>query len=394
MKKSKIILLVAALLPLVLFCSYTNEYKNPSEQQKINIEAYNTLNNSIDSFSWEINRHQREINSALNEVEKNKTEKIALKSECEEFQKYAITDSTKSIVDSLSKPKYDCVELSEKLKTYDKNIAKLETEIAKHNLVIKKLEIGKSVVKEQLKAEIKSINKTVKNLYGSFMLRFKGVDYNIYISNSDSSAIKMHLLSKDGRNYVSIRNLLGYLISQKQTPLMITNAGMYTQSLQPQGLFIENRKLLRPLDLSSPKTDANFYLKPNGVFYIDTLGKASIEISEQFQKLYDSKSVTVEFATQSGPMLVNNGEIHPSFKSGSQNRKIRSGVGIVDSKKSAFAISLDEANFYDFAILFKDILGCNDALFLDGAISLMYLKDIAPNTLGGQFGPLISVTDK
>jgi uncharacterized protein YigE (DUF2233 family) len=394
MKNGKTILMVSTLFAFILFCSYTNEQKNPTEQQKINIDAYNALNYSIDSIGGEINRHQREINSATNEIEKSKKEKSALKSECEEAKKVPRTDTSKAKIDSLSKPNNNCEGLSEKLKTFDKTISKLEAEIEKQNLVIKKLEIGQSSIKEQLKAEIKNINKNVKTLDGSFLLRFKGVDYNIFISNSDSDAIKMHLLNKDGRNYASIRNLQNYLISQKLTPLMITNAGMYTHNLQPQGLFIENRKEQRPIDLSSPKTDANFYLKPNGVFYIDTLGKSHIAASQEFQKLYESKSISVEFATQSGPMLVSDGEIHDAFKAGSQNRKIRSGVGIIDSKKTVFAISLDEANFYDFAILFRDIFGCKDALFLDGAISLMYLKDIAPNTLGGQFGPLISVTDK
>jgi len=394
MKNGKTIFIVSTLFAFILFCSYTNEQKNPVEQQKINIDTYNALNYSIDSIGGEINRHQREVNSATNEIEKCKREKNALKSECEEAKKVSISDTIKSKIDSLFKAKNNCEGLSEKLKAYDKNVSKLEAEIEKQNQVIKKLETGQSVIKEQLKAEIRNINKNIKNLDGSFLLRFKGVDYNIYISNSDSNAIKMHLLNKDGRNFASIRNLQGYLISQKQTPLMITNAGMYTHSLQPQGLFIENKKEQHSIDLSSPKTDANFYLKPNGVFYVDTLGKAHIETSEDFQKLYESKSIVVEFATQSGPMLVSNGETHPAFKSGSQNKKIRSGVGIIDSKKTAFAISLDEANFYDFAILFRDIFGCKDALFLDGAISLMYLKDIAPNTLGGQFGPLISVTDK
>lgn len=395
MKKGKTILIVSTLFAaLLLFCSYTNEQKKTVEQQKINIDTYNALSYFIDSVGVEINKHNREINTASNEIEKSKREKNLLKTKCEEARKGSSTDTTKSKIDSLSKPNNSCDDLSNKLKAYDKNISKLEAEIEIQSQIVKKLEISQTTIREQLKTEIKGINKSVKNLAGSLLLQFKGVEYNIYISNFDSNAIKMHWLDKDGRNFASIRNLQGYLMSQKQAPLMITNAGMYTHSLQPQGLFIENRKEQRPIDLSSPKTDANFYLKPNGIFYVDTLGKAHIETSEEFQKLYVNKSIVVDFATQSGPMLVSNGEIHPAFKAGSQNRKIRSGVGIIDSKKTVFAISLDEANFYDFAILFRDIFGSRDALFLDGAISLMYLKDIAPSTLGGQFGPLISVTDK
>lgn len=394
MRNRKTIWIASMFFATILFSSYTSEQKNSAEPQKLNIENYNALNYAIDSIDTEINNHQREISSASKEIEKGQKEKNASKAECEEAKKMLIKDTAKAKVDSLFKPKNNCEGLSEKLKALEKSISKLESEIERQNQIIKKLESSQAAIKEQLRTEVKNISKSIKNYTGSLQLRFKGVDYNIYISNSDSNAIKMHWLTKEGRNFASIKNLQSYLSSQKQTPLMITNAGMYTHSLQPQGLFIENRKEQRPIDLSSPKTDANFYLKPNGVFYVDTLGKAYIETSEQFKQLYESKSITVEFATQSGPMLVNNGEIHAVFKAGSQNRKIRSGVGVMDGKKTMFAISLDEANFYDFAILFRDVLDCKDALFLDGAISLMYLKDIAPNTLGGQFGPLISVTEK
>ncbi|MEP6949814.1 MAG: hypothetical protein ABI863_11090 [Ginsengibacter sp.] len=41
---------------------------------------------------------------------------------------------------------------------------------------------------------------------------------------------------------------------------------MYKTDNSPQGLFIEKQKVLSPLDTSSG--NGNFYLKPNGVFYI------------------------------------------------------------------------------------------------------------------------------
>ena len=158
-------------------------------------------------------------------------------------------------------------------------------------------------------------------------------------------------------------------------------------------MFIEQYELLKPLDLRSPKTDANFYLKPNGVYFIDSLRVSHIKTSEDFQKIVESKNVVVKYATQSGPMLLTDGKIHPSFTRQSNNKKIRSGVGIINENLTVFAISIDETNFYNFALLFKDIFGCKDALFLDGAISKMYL-DIAPKELGGKFGALISVLPK
>ena len=104
--------------------------------------------------------------------------------------------------------------------------------------------------------------------------------------------------------------------------------------------------------------------------------------------------IKVKLATQSGPMLLINGATHPKFTQGSTNEKIRSGVGKINDKKVIFAITIDESNFYEFAIFFKEIFGCKDALFLDGAISQMYLKDVSPHLTGGNFGAMISVSKK
>jgi len=92
--------------------------------------------------------------------------------------------------------------------------------------------------------------------------------------------------------------------------------------------------------------------------------------------------------------LLIDGEIHKKFREGSTNFNIRSGVGIINEKKIVFAISLTEVNFYDFAMFFKEIFNCKNALYLDGAISKMYLYDIAPKTIDGRFGPMISVSRK
>ena len=176
---------------------------------------------------------------------------------------------------------------------------------------------------------------------------------------------------------------------------MVTNAGMYMPDFQPEGLFIENYKLITPIDTTSPKIVANFYLMPNGVFLIDSLGVPSILETNAYVKKYGLLNTSnLKYATQSGPMLVINDSIHPKFIRGSKNFKIRSGVGIINGNKIIFVITLDEVNFYDFATFFNKIFLCKDALFLDGAISRMYLPVVNPNEKGGKFGPLISATKK
>jgi len=204
----------------------------------------------------------------------------------------------------------------------------------------------------------------------------------------------MHLKNPNNRNYYDFNSLLNAPEFQKQKFLMIMNAGMYTPSYLPTGLYIENGIKKSNLDTSSPKTDANFYKKPNGVFYIDNKGNSFIDTTEKFAKLSKGDSAKIKYATQSGPVLVINGKINTLFKENSSNLNIRNGVGIISEKKVVFAISIDKICFHDFAMFFRDIFNCKYALYLDGAISKMYLSDLNPDERGGKFGPMISVSKK
>jgi uncharacterized protein YigE (DUF2233 family) len=101
----------------------------------------------------------------------------------------------------------------------------------------------------------------------------------------------------------------------------------------------------------------------------------------------------VKYATQSGPMLLTNGKIHPEFREGSTNLNIRNGVGILPNNKLVFAMSKKEINFYDFAKYFQD-LGCKNALFLDGFVSRTYLPEKNWIQTDGNLGVMIGVTER
>lgn len=187
----------------------------------------------------------------------------------------------------------------------------------------------------------------------------------------------------ENKNFGSIENLRNYLLQHNRALLFAMNGGMYKTDLAPLGLYIENKKTLSSINTSTGT--GNFYLKPNGVFYIDTNNRAFICTSDKFNN--DGK---VKYATQSGPMLVINGEIHTAFKEGSANLNIRNGAGILPGNKILFAMSKTEVNFYDFANYFKS-KGCSNALYLDGFVSRMYLPEKQWQQTDGSFGVIIGV---
>ena len=233
-------------------------------------------------------------------------------------------------------------------------------------------------------------NTQATQLSGSGIITVKGCTYYIFIADLDSYDIKVHWQDANNKPYSTIGNLLHAPQFTGNPPLMITNGGMFNPDITPEGLFIENGIQKQQLNTARPNND-NFYLKPNGIFYITKDGTAHIDTtSETFKSIIPN----IQQATQSGPMLVIDGKMHDKFMSGSLNKKIRSGVGIIGPKKVVFIVSQTEVNFYDFASLFKDVYHCPNALFLDGAISMMYLRDINPSATDGNFCTLISVTKK
>ncbi|MEQ1747512.1 MAG: phosphodiester glycosidase family protein [Saprospiraceae bacterium] len=199
---------------------------------------------------------------------------------------------------------------------------------------------------------------------------------------------------KDEKTRQPIRSLrrLAQMLEEdgKTTLLFATNAGMYTPTNAPQGLFIQNSRVLTPIDRKKEE-HGNFYLQPNGIFLIDTGGVPQIVTTDNFT---DDLERRTRFATQSGPMVVVDGVINTKFKIGSDNLNIRSGVGILPDGRAVFIISNKPVNFYDFATVFKDKFNCSNALYLDGAISEMYLPEINRLQDGGNFGPIIGITKK
>jgi len=200
---------------------------------------------------------------------------------------------------------------------------------------------------------------------------------------AEPSDIKFYWKDDQGQVIGSLQNLKSLVGSKNQELRFAMNGGMYQKDSTPQGLFVENGKMLASIDTLSGS--GNFYLKPNGVFYL-TKDKADVCESTKYLPRKD-----VQFATQSGPMLIIDGKIHPAFIKGSANLNIRNGVGLLPGNKVLFVMSKVAVNFYDFASYFKS-MGCENALYLDGFVSRTYLPEKNWTQLDGNFGVIIGVT--
>ena len=206
-----------------------------------------------------------------------------------------------------------------------------------------------------------------------------------YIVNPKKQNLEFFWKNEKGEHFKNAENLISWLKSKNKKLLFSTNGGMYKKDNSPQGLYVENT--ITKSEIDALNGNGNFYLKPNGVFYLTTEKNPIICKTEDFVN-----NGMIKYATQSGPMLVIDGEIHTAFKKNSTNLNIRNGVGILPNNQIIFAISKKEINFYDFAEYFKK-LGCKNALYLDGFVSRTYLPEKNWKQIDGNFGVIIGVTE-
>ncbi|WP_299899501.1 phosphodiester glycosidase family protein [uncultured Ruegeria sp.] len=165
------------------------------------------------------------------------------------------------------------------------------------------------------------------------------------------------------------------------------NAGMYHDDRSPVGHYVENGKeVMRVISNPGP---GNFGLLPNGVFCIRE-GRADVYETLDFL----DHAPDCRYASQSGPMLVINGELHPRFLPDSTSLYVRNGVGTsADGTRVVFAISEDYVTFHEFGRLFRDVLETPNALFFDGNISRMYDRANNRSDVGFSLGPIVGVVE-
>ena len=199
-----------------------------------------------------------------------------------------------------------------------------------------------------------------------------------------SDGIELFLRDDQGAPLAQFDRVRDALATRKRTLLFAMNAGMYHEDRSPVGLYIENGQTLKRL--STADGPGNFSMKPNGVFYISG-GKAGVLETRTFAR----RELKPAFATQSGPMLVIDGKLHPRFLEDSTSRYRRNGVGVAGSNVK-FALADTPVTFHEFAHVFRDVLKTPNALYLDGSISRIYAPDVQRNDIGFPMGPIVAVS--
>lgn len=205
---------------------------------------------------------------------------------------------------------------------------------------------------------------------------------------ADSASLKLFWKQSDGTNFGTLASLHNHLVKSGHKPLCLMNAGIFDNDEAPLGLHVDEGKELRPLN--KDHGEGNFFLEPNGVFAISAKnGAASIK------RTTDTQIPHPRLAVQSGPLLVIENEPHPAFKPKSPNVHIRNGIGVTKAGRIILAISTKPVCFHDFAIHFRDVLHCPNALYLDGTISQCWLEgDDISRLPGKNFAGMLAVIGK
>lgn len=215
--------------------------------------------------------------------------------------------------------------------------------------------------------------------------QFEGSAFTLCEYDAADHRLELFVEGKDRQPLRDFEALEGHLGERASRLLFAMNAGMYDDEGRPIGLYIEAGKKLHSINLRDGP--GNFHLKPNGVLAVDASGRVSVTASDKFEEK------NVQWATQSGPMLVLNGKPHPKIDPDGESLNVRNGVAACGSTTAWFAISEEPVSFGRFARLFRDELKCPNALFLDGSVSSLWEAGVRRDNRA-PLGPIIAVFRK
>ena len=217
---------------------------------------------------------------------------------------------------------------------------------------------------------------------------FEGSGFTACRYDARAHAIELALDDVQGpmRSFDRLEAKLG---PRRDELLFAMNAGMYDDAGEPIGLYVEEGRERHRINRNDGP--GNFHMKPNGLLAVSADGSVSVVGSDDWD---EERARDARWATQSGPMLVINGRLHPRFDPNGTSLHLRNGVGVADRNTAWFAISEEPVSFGRFARLFRDALHCPNALFLDGNVSSLWDPAAGRRDQGYPLGPMVAVFPK
>ncbi|HEX8319246.1 phosphodiester glycosidase family protein [Longimicrobium sp.] len=190
-------------------------------------------------------------------------------------------------------------------------------------------------------------------------MAFRGARYYVVPVDLDRARIQMHWEDVNGEPYRRASVLADSLSAAGERVIAVVNSGIYTPQDAPKGLHVERGRTLVPLN-TTDSTSGNFFRpRPNGVFAVMNDGTARLVRRGAAAALVPR----MREATQSGPRLLESGQPVSRF---SNTPLRRTAICVASPRRVFIAVSRDPVSLNDLAALFRDRLGCTDALFLDG----------------------------
>jgi uncharacterized protein YigE (DUF2233 family) len=213
---------------------------------------------------------------------------------------------------------------------------------------------------------------------------FEGAGFTVCAYRRGEQQIRLES-AVDGKpigSFAALRRVLGKAATGVDFAM---NAGMYDVDQRPIGLFVRHGVTEHPLNRTSDL--GNFYLKPNGVFWVGQDGDPHVEATD----VYAEAPRYPDWATQSGPLLVWRGAFNAHISPNGTSLQVRNAVG-VRGREAVFVISDAPVSFGRLARFLRDGLGCPDALYLDGSVSALWAPGLRREDRATQLGTFLVVS--
>jgi uncharacterized protein YigE (DUF2233 family) len=217
---------------------------------------------------------------------------------------------------------------------------------------------------------------------------FEGDGFTVCAFDSKTQKLVLANTDQAGTALRSFDALAAALGPKADRVRFAMNAGMFDDAGLAIGLLIENGTKRHKLNTANGV--GNFHLKPNGVFSADTDGTLHVETAKAFA----ARKAKPLWATQSGPMLVIAGALHPKIAADGPSHYVRNGVGLKDTHTAFFVISEAPVSFGRFARFFRDELNCPNALYFDGSVSSLWVPSKGRKDAAHLLGPMAVVLDR